>query len=112
MTPLFFEVCSGAFDACQCSFPIRAFLRTTRFIEAAVLGVDLGRRVVLLGGGEERGELAYDQLVFALGVATGIVGVLPRLYVAVVLSHFPRRFHGVPRQAPVAAVARLMGRGI
>src|SRR4051812_16074091 len=35
MTPLLFEVCSGALDARHCSFPIRAFLRATRFVEAA-----------------------------------------------------------------------------
>jgi len=34
MTPLLFEVCSGSLDARHCSFPIRAFLRTTRFVEA------------------------------------------------------------------------------
>src|SRR6476469_9544507 len=70
MTPLLFEVCSGALDARHCSFPIRAFLRTTRFIEAAVYGIDLERRVAYVGGGEERGELAYDQLVVALGAMT------------------------------------------
>src|SRR6476661_6255323 len=53
MTPLLFEVCSGALDARHCSFPIRAFLRTTRFVEAAVQGIDLERRVVHLTAGEE-----------------------------------------------------------
>ncbi len=70
MTPLLFEVCSGALDARHCSFPIRAFLRTTRFVEAKVQGVDLERRVVQLCGGREPGELAYDQLVIALGGMT------------------------------------------
>ena len=70
MTPLLFEVCSGALDARHCSFPIRAFLRTTRFVEAKVQGVDLDRRVVHLCGGREPGELAYDQLVIALGGMT------------------------------------------
>src|ERR1700693_2815721 len=60
MTPLLFEVCSGALDARHCSLPIRAFLRTTRFVEATVEGIDLGRRVVHLAAHEERGELAYD----------------------------------------------------
>src|SRR5207244_6785991 len=46
MTPLLFEVCSGTLDVRHCSFPVRAFLRTTRFVEATVEGVDLGRRVV------------------------------------------------------------------
>jgi NADH dehydrogenase len=70
MTPLLFEVCSGALDARHCSFPIRAFLRTTRFVEAAVQGIDLERRVVHVSGGGERGDLAYDQLVIALGAMT------------------------------------------
>src|SRR5262249_17765611 len=70
MTPLLFEVCSGALDARHCSFPIPAFLRTPRFVEAAVRGIDLERRVVHLTAGEEAGELPYDQLVLALGART------------------------------------------
>jgi NADH dehydrogenase len=70
LTPLLFEVCSGALDARHCSFPIRAFLRTTRFVEAAVRGIDLERRVVHLTAGTESGELTYDQLVIALGAVT------------------------------------------
>src|SRR5262249_20214791 len=49
---------------------IRAFLGTTRFVEAAVQGIDLDRRVVHLAGGGEEGGLAYDQLVLALGAMT------------------------------------------
>src|SRR4051794_31922178 len=60
MPPLLFEVCSGALDARHCSFPIRAFLRTTRFVEAVVESVDLERRVVHLSAGAEAGELPYD----------------------------------------------------
>ena len=52
------------------SFPVRAFLRTTRFVEAAVESIDLERRVVHLGAAGESGELAYDQLVLALGART------------------------------------------
>ena len=70
MTPLLFEVCSGALDARHCSFPIRAFLRRTRFVEAAVRGIDLERRVVHLAAGAEADELPYDQLVIALGGMT------------------------------------------
>jgi NADH dehydrogenase len=70
MTPLLFEVCSGALDFRHCSFPIRAFLRTTRFVEAAVQGIELDRRVVHLTAGEETAELAYDHLVLALGGMT------------------------------------------
>ncbi|HKB40177.1 MAG TPA: hypothetical protein VKD72_27345 [Gemmataceae bacterium] len=68
MTPLLFEVCSGALDARHCSFPIRAFLRTTRFVEAAVQGIDLERRVVHLSGEGESVEMGYDQLVLAPGM--------------------------------------------
>jgi NADH dehydrogenase len=70
MTPLLFEVCSGTLDPRHCSFPIRAFLRTTRFVEATVEGVDLGGRVVRLAAPGERGALEYDQLVLALGSMT------------------------------------------
>src|ERR1700751_2631405 len=70
MTPLLFEVFSGTLDVRGCSFPIRAFLRTTRFVEATVEGIDLDRHVVRLASHGERGELAYDQLVLALGSKT------------------------------------------
>lgn len=70
LTPLLFEVCSGTLEARHCSLPIRAFLRSTRFIEATVEGIDEKRRVVRLSGERERGELAYDQLVLALGSRT------------------------------------------
>src|SRR5947208_1488760 len=73
MTPLLFEVFSGTLDLRDCSFPIRAFLQTTRFVEAAVQSIDLERRVVHLDGGGERGQLAYDQLVLALGARTNRV---------------------------------------
>lgn len=41
-----------------------------RFIEDTVAGIDLDRRVVRLAASGERGELAYDQLVLALGAKT------------------------------------------
>jgi NADH dehydrogenase len=73
MTPLLFEIFSGTLDVRHCSFPVRAFLQTTRFIEAAVLSIDLERKVVHLVASGERGELAYDQLVLALGAMTNRV---------------------------------------
>jgi NADH dehydrogenase len=73
MTPLLFEVCSGTLDVRDCSFPIRAFLRTTRLAEATVQGIDLERRVVHLAAPGETGVLAYDQLVLALGAMTNRV---------------------------------------
>jgi NADH:ubiquinone reductase (H+-translocating) len=73
MTPLLFEVCSGALDLRHCAFPIRAFLRTTRFVEAAVNGIDLDRRIVHAAAAGESVELAYDHLVLALGAMTNRV---------------------------------------
>src|SRR5208283_4312021 len=65
MTPLLFEVCSGSLEPNHCSFPVRAFLRTTRFVEATVEGVDLDRRVVHLTAAGDTADLPYDQLVLA-----------------------------------------------
>jgi len=73
MTPLLFEVFSGSLDVRHCAFPVRAYLKTTRFVEAAVQSIDLERRVVQLDAAGERGELAYDQLVLALGAMTNRV---------------------------------------
>ncbi len=70
MTPLLFEVFSGALDLQSCSFPVRAFLRNTRFVEAAVQGIDLDRRTVRLAVPGKQNEMAYDQLVVALGSKT------------------------------------------
>ena len=70
MTPLLFEVFSGALDLRSCSFPVRVFLRTTRFVEATVQGIDLDRRVVRLASAGKSSELAYDQLVLTLGSKT------------------------------------------
>jgi NADH dehydrogenase len=58
MTPLLFEVCSGTLDVRHCSFPVRAFLRTTRFVEATVQAIDLERRVVHVAAPGQSGELA------------------------------------------------------
>src|SRR5258708_16296175 len=58
MTPLLFEVFSGTLDIRHCAFPIRAFLRTTRFIEAALASIDLDKRKVQLQGAGPNGELA------------------------------------------------------
>src|SRR5215469_12987836 len=51
MTPLLFEVCSGTLDLRHCAFPVRAFLRTTRFAEATVESIDLERQVVHVASG-------------------------------------------------------------
>jgi len=71
MTPLLFEACSGTLDFRHCSVPIRAMLRRTRFVEAAVRQIDLDRRVVHAVAPEGAAyELPYDYLVLALGSVT------------------------------------------
>ena len=70
MTPLLFEVFSGTLDLRGCSLPVRAFLRSTGFVEAAVQGIDLERRVARLVVAGQSRELAYDHLVLALGSRT------------------------------------------
>jgi NADH:ubiquinone reductase (H+-translocating) len=70
LTPLLFEVMSGTLEPGSCSLPLRAFLRTTRFIEANVQGIDLDSRKVRLEIAGSRSELGYDQLVIALGSKT------------------------------------------
>jgi NADH dehydrogenase len=71
MYPLLFEVCSGTLDMRHCCVPIRAFLRTVRFVEATVQRIDLDRRVVHTAALEgEAYELPYDHLVLALGAVT------------------------------------------
>src|SRR5215475_894692 len=84
MTPLLFEVCSGALDARHCSFPIRAFLRTTRFVEATVHVIERFERAdvepdparkrrqltfVIIGGGLVGVELFGELTAFADGIA-------------------------------------------
>src|SRR5580698_2706454 len=68
MTPLLFEVFSGTLDVRHCSFPIRAFLGTTRFVEASVRSIDLEGRVAHVDAAGQTAALAYDQLVLALGL--------------------------------------------
>jgi NADH:quinone reductase (non-electrogenic) len=71
MTPLLFEVCSGTLDISDCSISIREFLRNVRFVEATVDEIDLEHRQVRISSdGANKGELAYDQLVLAMGGLT------------------------------------------
>ena len=70
MTPLLFEVFSGVLDLRSCSVPVRGFLRSARFVEAAVQNIDFEQRTVRLTSAGKTGALAYDQLVIALGSKT------------------------------------------
>jgi len=71
LTPLLFEACSGRLELRHCAQPIRGALRTARFIEARVEGVDVQRQIVRAVGSEgSTYELPYDHLVVALGAST------------------------------------------
>jgi NADH dehydrogenase len=70
MTPLLFEVFSGALDLRACSFPVRAFLRSTHLVEATVEEIDLEERIVRVRVAGQSRQLKYDQIVLALGSQT------------------------------------------
>ncbi|HEY2585388.1 MAG TPA: NAD(P)/FAD-dependent oxidoreductase [Tepidisphaeraceae bacterium] len=72
MTPLLFEAGSGILEPRHAVNPIRPLLDKTRFVEAEVLRVDLGRKSVAVRppGEAEVYELEYDHLVIALGGIT------------------------------------------
>jgi NADH dehydrogenase len=71
LTPLLFESCSGRLELRHCAQPIRATLRRTRFIEAAVDHVDVERQTVRAVSPEGTAyDLPYDHLVVALGAST------------------------------------------
>jgi NADH:ubiquinone reductase (H+-translocating) len=70
MTPLLFEVFSGTLDLKSCSVPIRAFLRSARFVEATLQSIDMDNRTVRVAAAGTDRELGYDQLVIALGSKT------------------------------------------
>jgi NADH:ubiquinone reductase (H+-translocating) len=70
VTPLLFEACSGRLELRHCAQPIRAALRSARFVEAAVEGVDAERQLVRAEGAGTAYELPYDHLVVALGAST------------------------------------------
>src|SRR5215213_3383056 len=70
LTPLLFEACSGRLELRHCAQPIRAALRSARFVEAVVESVDAERRLVRAMGAGTAYELPYDHLVVALGAST------------------------------------------
>ena len=73
LTPLLFEACSGVLELRHCAQPIRPALRRAQFIEAAVEGVDVERRLVhvVAPGGREL-DLPYDHVIVALGAETNL----------------------------------------
>ncbi len=70
-TPMLAEVAGSSLEPTHISCPTRMALHRTRFIRGRVTGVDLERRCVLMGSD----ELAYDQLVLALGSVSQYLGL-------------------------------------
>jgi len=70
ITPLLFEACSGTLELRHCAQPIRPALRSARFVEATVNGVDVGAQLVHISARGDAYDVPYDHLVVALGAAT------------------------------------------
>jgi NADH dehydrogenase len=75
-TPMLAEVAGSSLEPSHISTPLRTSLRRTQVIRGRVSKVDLdGRRIqVAMEGGGAR-ELAYDQVVFALGAVSNYLGL-------------------------------------
>jgi NADH:quinone reductase (non-electrogenic) len=83
-TPMLAEVAGSSLEPSHISTPLRSALHRTEFLRGRVTSVDLeNRRVVLdadTGADNEgsescRSELAYDQLVLALGAVSNYLGL-------------------------------------
>jgi NADH dehydrogenase len=71
MTPLLFEAGTGVLEPRHTVNPLRPLFSRTRFVEGEIAAVDFDRRVVKVAVTEQRLlEVAYDQLVIALGGVT------------------------------------------
>ena len=71
MTPLLFEAGSSVLEPRHAVTPLRSMLKTTRFIQAEVQGVDIDGKVVRAAPtGHEAIEIPFDQLVVAVGGVT------------------------------------------
>jgi NADH dehydrogenase FAD-containing subunit len=72
MTPLLFEASSGILDPRHAVASIRTYLKKTNFLQAEIERIDLDARKVRVrvDGSHDAHELAYDQLVLALGGTT------------------------------------------
>jgi len=70
-TPMLAEVAGGSVEPTHISSPARTALHRTTFVRASVSGVDFERRVVRAG----EHDIAYDQLVFALGAVSNYLGL-------------------------------------
>ena len=71
-SPLLIEAGTGSLEPRHAVVPLRAFLRSTRFVMASVKAVDLDSQRVAyrLWGSNHDDEIPYDHLVVALGSVT------------------------------------------
>lgn len=78
MTPLLFEAGSGVLEFRHAVTPIRALLRTTRFMDGMVEQIDLETRTLHVRPTPEDPdvEVPYDHLVLAVGSTTN-TGLIP-----------------------------------
>ena len=77
-TPMLAEVAGSSLEPSHISTPLRTSLRRTDFIRGRVANVDMERKLVTLDpepGETEGRELAYDQLVLALGAVSNYLGL-------------------------------------
>jgi NADH dehydrogenase len=80
-TPMLAEVAGSSLEPSHISTPLRSSLHRTEFVRGSVVEVDLeGRRVFLAGDpadGEsnQRREISYDHVVFALGAVSNYLGM-------------------------------------
>jgi NADH dehydrogenase len=79
-TPMLAEVAGSSLEPSHISTPLRTTLHRTEFVRGRVASVDLQNRFVVLDadmGGNEccHSELAYDQLVLALGAVSHYLGL-------------------------------------
>ena len=80
MTPLLFEAGSGVLEPRHAVNPIRPLLKSTRFVEAKVTGIDVGEKIV---HAQQEGDppgatlaLPYDHVVIGVGGVTN-TGLVP-----------------------------------
>jgi len=78
-TPMLAEVAGSSLEPSHISTPLRSSLPRTNFIRATVDGIDFENRAVKLAGDGPVGagprEIAYDQLVLALGAVSNYLGL-------------------------------------
>lgn len=75
-TPMLAEVAASSLEAAHITSPLRTGLKRTEVVRGRVVGVDLDRKIVSvqMAVGEQR-QLAYDQVVFALGAVSNYLGM-------------------------------------